>query len=290
MSEWFASLASQAKQLADNLAETISTTAATASDELRQEQLKIQAEANSRKVTKNADLVLPWETKDESLAILSQDLMEKVFKLSLSERNFITGPSTEKPDDPLSIAMNDLAHDFPMIFNEYVPTIMKLLELDSNLSHMHAKLSPKMKNEEDFWNHYYLRTMYLRAVAGLEGKVFQDKYRSVTEESIVFPPSFDADYSRRKVEKEQKDATVKESQESDAKKAQAKQKESEDEKAALAKEVEEELRDEDIDLTDLNDLEGADDEFENIDDTDLDDEADLEAQIARELGRAEEGD
>lgn len=102
----------------------------------------------------SSECCLPWDTTDESMAILSQDVMERVLKLGLSERNF-TVAATELD----GIEFN---------FKTYIPVAMKLLSLDANLSHMHSKLSPKM-DEEIFWRNYYRRTMFLRAIVGMDG-------------------------------------------------------------------------------------------------------------------------
>ncbi len=61
---------------------------------------------------------------------------------------------------------------------------MKLLEIDSNLARIHAKLSPKM-NEEDFWFNYYCRIVYLRACSGIDGADVQYSMRKWKETDII---------------------------------------------------------------------------------------------------------
>ena len=79
-----------------------------------------------KSVKKGEGVVLPWETDDEELAILSQDVMERVLSLSLTEQNF-----TEVPPKL------DL---IPFVFTDNVATAMRLLALDANLARMHAKV------------------------------------------------------------------------------------------------------------------------------------------------------
>ena len=161
MSDWFSSLASQAMQFADSIADTIATQAAEAQHQL--EEAQHQLEAEQRKIREEEDLKnqkmhtlssLPWETDDESLAILSQDLMEQIFLLSVNEDNFTTGAANAKE----------------VYFNlkDFVPAAMNLLKLDSNLARVHAKLSPKM-DEEIFWFNYFCRVVYLRDSIGMNG-------------------------------------------------------------------------------------------------------------------------
>jgi len=264
MTDWFSSLANQAKQLADSVTETIVTQANAAKDEFEQEQKKIKQEVEKSRVKSSDEVLLPWESDDESMAILSQSLMEYILKLSLSDRNFTTTSKELK--------------DFQISFKDYVPVVMKMLNIDSNLSRMHAKLSPKM-NEEVFWINYYQRCMFLRAINGFEGAVLKEKYLHIPMDTVIFTPSFEADYNTRKdlirpqVEEKlvSSVATISASQ----------SKEKDEEEAKLVAEVEEELNNGDIDLSDLEDL-GVDDDFETIGNEEIDD--DLEAQIARELG------
>lgn len=266
MTDWFSTLANQAKQLADTVTETIVTQANAAKDEFEQEQLKIKKEVEKSRVKSSDEVLLPWETHDESLAILSQPLMEDILKLSLSDRNF-------------TISANELK-DFQLPFKEYVPVVMKLLPIDSNLSRMHAKLSPKM-NEEIFWMNYYQRCMYLRAINGFEGPALKEKYIHIPRDTLIFVPSFEADYNTRK---ELARPPVEEKPASPTKPTDE-NKVKDDEDARLKAEVEKELNGEDIDLGDLEDI-GVDDDFEDIGNEDIDD--DLEAQIARELGEFED--
>lgn len=270
MSDWFSSLANQAKQLADNLTETIVTSANAAKDEFQQEQMKIRQEVERSRIKSTNEVNLPWETDDESLAILSQALMEKIFALSLSDRNF-------------TVTSQQLS-DFQFVFKDYIPVAMKLLTIDANLSRIHAKISPKM-DEEIFWLRYYQRCMYLRAVMGFEGPEMKERYLKIAEDTVIFVPSFEADYNMRKDMSRAHDeiaAIASTTASSATKKAVKSEREVADEK--LKAEVEEELNNGDIDLSDLGDITG-DDDFENIGADDVDE--DLEAAIARELGEIE---
>jgi hypothetical protein len=171
MSDWFSSLsalATQATQFADQLTETLVATVETASSDLEKEQASIRSE--KAKTTSSSSTLLPWETDDESKMILSQDLMERIFALSLNEKNFTSTPAN--------------IHAVEFNFSAFVPVIMKLKDIDANLARVHAKLSLKM-NEETFWRNYHFRVYYLRALVGLDpAEPFQ--MRIYPEESIIF--------------------------------------------------------------------------------------------------------
>jgi hypothetical protein len=105
---------------------------------------------------------LPWEsecdsdthTHDESKSIITQALMEDILQLALCEKNFTDPP----PAQIVECCNFDL--------QLYIAQAMRLLSLDQNLAHIHAKISPKM-NEEIFWKHYFVRIYYLRCASGL---------------------------------------------------------------------------------------------------------------------------
>ena len=177
MDNWFTSLASQAAQLADQLTEQIVQTANEAQQTIERERERIQKENKSHLSSSNK---LPWETDNEAKEIFSQGLMESILALSLSENNFLHEiPSLYE------------AHLGTFDFNSFVPTAMRVLELDGNLSRVHAKLMPHM-DEEVFWRNYYKRITYLRLKSGIDtpteeqSKAF--KFTSDEEASIIYPP------------------------------------------------------------------------------------------------------
>lgn len=150
MNNWFTTIASQVTTFTDELL----AQANAAQADILNEQKRIQEEERIRSSNINKqNLLLPWETTNESKAILTQTLMENILSLSLNEKNFCT-----KPYEYSSLFFN---------FNDFIPTAMKLIEIDCNLAKIHAKLSPKM-SEEDFWGYYYYRIMYLRVKVGVE--------------------------------------------------------------------------------------------------------------------------
>ena len=108
------------------------------------------------------NILLPWETNNEHNSILSQDLMEQILQISTQESNFLQYPINQAH----TVLCNTSNIDFK--FDLYVLVFMKVLEIDFNLSRMHAKLIPKMKNEELFWFNYYIRIVYLRCVIGID--------------------------------------------------------------------------------------------------------------------------
>ena len=115
---------------------------------------------------------LPWEVEDETMSILSQDLMEKILALSLCEKNFTERPVAEAAEEHFSL-------------QDFAPVIMKLLEVDSNLGAVHARVSPKM-SEETFWRHYYLRIQYLRKLSGVEGVEAQKAASQIDQDDVIF--------------------------------------------------------------------------------------------------------
>lgn len=154
MADWFTSLANSAMKFADEIADSIVSQATEAQQQIRQEQKKLINEETQKQKIFGERHLLPWETDVESRQILSHDLMEKILTLSVHDRNF----TVKAPN----------AHEVEFYFQEFVPVAMELLQLDSNLARVHAKLSPKM-NEEDFWFNYYCRIVYLRGKSGIDG-------------------------------------------------------------------------------------------------------------------------
>jgi len=131
MSDWFASLAkgaeeamAAAKKMAEEAAKLAENEMKAAKKQIEDEENKVKKEAEQTEV--KGDAHLPWETSDEKLAILSQDVMERVLALSLNEQNFA--------DVPPKLDL------FPFAFAEHVATAMRLLQLDANLSKMHARV------------------------------------------------------------------------------------------------------------------------------------------------------
>ena len=193
----------------------------------------------------NADS-LPWDTDDENTSILSQELMEKMLAMSLCDKNF-----TEKPISRLD--------SIPFNLNSFAPVIMKLLEIDSNLAAMHAKISPNM-NEEVFWRNYYRRLQYLRKRSGIEGLNAQEEYITIEESEVLFYGETVVESSCISIEGPDAVVNITTTEESKEDIQIAKRREAE---LKLQKEVEAELDDEDIDL-DIDDL-GLEDELGDLD-------------------------
>ena len=139
MAQWFSkanlgNLVNRAKEVVEKTKEITKEAAKKVEAEIQKgqqqylaEQQRVKRESEYIKsVKKGEGVVLPWETDDEELAILSQDVMERVLSLSLTEQNF-----TEVPPKL------DL---IPFVFTDNVATAMRLLALDANLARMHAKV------------------------------------------------------------------------------------------------------------------------------------------------------
>lgn len=153
MSSWFQNFASSAKHFADELADSLMAQANAAQEEIAAEQNKIRQEKEKEKMQATA-YSLPWEPNDEAHDILTQPLMASILLLSHHESNF----TSSIPDAPFP----------PFDFDAYIPLAMELMKYDAQLVLIHSKLSPKMQ-EEKFWLHYYQRCMLLRYKCGMEG-------------------------------------------------------------------------------------------------------------------------
>ena len=134
MAQWFATVANRAKAAVEKGKEVVGNAAKKMEAEIQKAQVQLAAEQQrvkseseySKKVQKGEGAELPWETDDEELGILTQDVMERVLSLSLTEQNFSEVP----PKLEL----------LPFVFTDNVATAMCLLKLDANLARMHAKV------------------------------------------------------------------------------------------------------------------------------------------------------
>lgn len=121
--DWFL----KARQYVDDFTDSIVEQANVAQEQIAGEQTKVRDEVAKQKQNFEGESQLPWETSDDSLAILSQDVMEQILSLSLTEQNFNIAP-------PQLEVMT-------FVFTEHIPTAMRLLALDANLAKMHAKVT-----------------------------------------------------------------------------------------------------------------------------------------------------
>jgi hypothetical protein len=328
MADWFTSLANQAIQYADSIADSLVDQANQAQEQLVSEQRKLQEESagSGTSIDKNA-LLMPWETNDESKAILSQALMEKILNLSMVEENFTTVPPNS----------DDVKAKEEWNFGDFVPVAMRLMEIDINLSRSHAKVSPKIKGgEEEFWFRYYARILYLRASSGIDGALSQQNSLKWKEEEIVYlvseqkqsqslfgglqhlknnSASSNDSYSPADTPKENPKAADKHKDpskpstpsqptatETPAAAVVEKDKIEDDESVSISDEAlgeadgegaddEEEDEGDELDLDDLDDMDlgddDLDDDYENVGE---DDDLELEAAIAKELAADGEDD
>ena len=346
MASWFDSiedLGKQALSFVDGIADNVGAQLTEAQAEMEAERLKLAEECGTNGQVKLYNSSLPWETENEEYAILSNDAMEKILKLSVSEGNFTVPPRhlnalnasappvsdtfsmpTTPPKDgtPSKTAMFPLSGP-AFNFESFIPIATKLLEIDSNLARMHAKLSPKME-EETFWHHYYYRVMYVRASVGLDGtQVKEGPFGSQKEDKVaIFQPhntSPDAHTYRRPKKENDKDGSggarhnkvgsnaatpgdeheqggvemmnkevVEEKEISEEEKERLRMLARKAEDAMLAAEVEAELLDDDLDIDDLDldvDLEGLGDLDLNLDD--LDNLGDLDLDLLGSDGEGE---
>lgn len=175
MADWFSSLANQAMKIADDFADSLVAQANDAQEEIRREQAKLKEEEEQKKQTMCSTTQLPWETEDESVQILCDSLRESILKLALNDRNFTVEPPN--------------VSEVHFIFTDFVATALQLLKIDSNLAHVHSKVSPKM-DEEMFWRNYYCRVIYLRAIIGVDGVAAKEEALRWRDSGIIFEPDF----------------------------------------------------------------------------------------------------
>ena len=175
MASWFNNIKALAEQISNDIAQNINN----AQNDMMKEQQSLREEELRRQQRFNDEnVVLPWETCDESKTILTQSLMEEVLALSLMEQNFLVSLPEPKFTDTITFH-----------FESFVPTALKLMKLDANLAHMHMKLSPKM-SEEMFWKNYYHRIIFLRIKSGVESNLELYKiFENIKSEDIIFTPS-----------------------------------------------------------------------------------------------------
>jgi len=172
MASWFSNLKSIAEHITNDIAQNINTAQ---NDLLREQQRLKEEEIRRQRQLNNVNILLPWETSDESKTILIQSLMEEILSLSLMEQNFLLSL-------PESIQFDKITFNF----ESFVPIALKLLKLDSNLARMHMKLSPKM-SEETFWKHYYYRIIFLRTKVGMESDLELYKiFENVSKDDIIY--------------------------------------------------------------------------------------------------------
>ena len=173
MANWISNFASQASSLIDNLTDTIIKTANDAQNEILAEQNKIKNEESIRN-NRNNKVLLPWERDENSVC---EELQQKIMSLPLSEYNF----TKELPE-------TKFAH-FHFVFNDFIPVALKLLNIDANLSKIHAKLTPHI-GEDLFWRRYFLRVTYLQYKFGVmelsesENNLFS--FNQEEEDNIIF--------------------------------------------------------------------------------------------------------
>ena len=166
-----------------------------------------------------------------------------------------------------------------------------------------------------FWRHYFFRVKYIRLALGIEKPGSNSAYvsmKSLLQSDVLYEPTFeppprvktagtkatvspvstpaskspkDIPSQNSSVQDERGAVIVEDSEVIERQNVLETRRVAE---AALAAEVEAELDDDDIDLTDLGDLELGDDtdDFDDLGDLD-DDDAELEAQIALELAEEE---
>lgn len=181
---------------------------------------------------------------------------------------------------------------------------------------LYLQLSPKM-DEVVFWQHYFFRVMYIRLTLGIEKVGTNAAYtimKALQEDEVIYKPTFvpppqikssvmvTPDRSKNANNTILSDRKVSPAADKDTKVVPDTVPEDPEEierqitmetrriaEAALAAEVEAEL-DDDIDLTDLGDLDLGDDadDFDYV--GDLQDDDELEAQIALELAKESEKD
>ncbi|KAG5192623.1 hypothetical protein JKP88DRAFT_292615 [Tribonema minus] len=227
----------------NTLTQGVQHSVAAVGDDIKAEEDKFRAEKDATAACEIR--LLPWETQDESRSILSDDLLAKVFALSLESATF-----TEAPPPDANYAFDLTPH---------IACAMRLMDLDANLAKMHARYISKV-GETAFWRNYFYKINVLRLAAGVE---------PLTQAAGAGGPSADQKAPSRIVSQDGFDRQDANAQ-ADANAQEQAQKHADADSA-------EEGGDELHDFDDLGDLE--------IDDADVEgDDDELEAQIAAEIG------
>ena len=282
MSSWFASVSQFVDDTFDNVLRQVND----AQSELEEERTKFAREVALPNVAASQEVSLPWETDREDLEILSNDAMEQMLKLSVTEENFTVPPLLLNEENSPNFD-----------FNAFVPVALRLLELDPNLASMHAKLMPKME-EVQFWKHYHYRIYYLRSAIGLDGQAAKlGSFGSQRQDDVpIFAPEYHPPAQTNDINSALTDTDAKVFENTapivhaapltEAEQLEAAAKQRRQEEAALAAEVEAELLGEGFDLDDLDaDIDAGD--LADLDGSLADFDA-LEAELDKDdgLGKA----
>lgn len=147
-------------------------------------------------------LSLPWEVLIEGRYRADPILKEKILQLSHEERTFTEPHSCNSIHASLEYEDYDEEDDDdvdePFVLNDArVDLIHRLLELDPQLSQMHAQYSGRSSwRESDFWNHYFqacrvTRAAHVRSQGPLttESNERQDDTPAVIRSSLSQLPS-----------------------------------------------------------------------------------------------------
>ena len=144
MAEWLNSAKTwgeRALKQLDGLADQLVSQANEAQASILAEQSKLREENDAAAAIISAEKPLPWEASREDLAIFEHDVMEKILQLSLREENFTVPPKH--------------LEYVTFVFSDFISVAMRLLQLDANLARMHARLASKMKEETFWHFYYY---------------------------------------------------------------------------------------------------------------------------------------
>lgn len=165
-------------------------------DELLQEHELIDAQEKRKELVREyLSEILPWETKDESRAILVDQCQEAILKLSTKKVTFETPFLLQKgkmflededEDEEATEEGNQITHEqieasqlklekmqpLPFLLecfdiDTHVGLIERLLKVDKQLVYMHSMLSGAGEKETTFWKNYFFHCAYTRYKEGL---------------------------------------------------------------------------------------------------------------------------
>ena len=179
------------------------------SDELLQEHELIDAQEKRKELVREyLSEILPWETKDESRAILIDKCQEAILNLSTEKVTFETPFLLQKgkifiEDDEETEEGNQISHEqieasqlklekmqpLPFLLDcfdidTHVGLIERLLKVDKQLVHMHSMLSGAGEKETTFWKNYFFHCAYTRYEEGLSvDEIWSQKPKSVVSKA-----------------------------------------------------------------------------------------------------------
>jgi hypothetical protein len=158
---WFTGIGADFRTLAVSIKETaggvvgfVQRSALSMAAEIAEMELR---EGQPRTSEENEPLRLPWEVRDCGEYHQDTILKENILHISLDEHNFLSPFTHENGEE-------GQPGERPFVLDEQrIDLIRRLLEIDANLSSMHARLAGRSNIRESiFWKNYFHRCELIR--------------------------------------------------------------------------------------------------------------------------------